>query len=820
VGIAQAGVVRPLDQDWTARATGGPVPADIAGRTVPAHVPGTVHTDLFAAGLIPDLELDQNEAAVAWVGRCDWEYRTAFEWAADGHEHHDLVFEGLDTSATVSLNGEVLGETRNQHRTYRFAVRDRLRPGRNELVVSFESPVSYADRMSLELGYRPHEYPHPFNSVRKAAYNYGWDWGPDAPSVGLWRQVSLHSWSGARIAAARPVVTLDGGTGRVALHVDLDRDPGREVVVRASVEGTPAVAEARVTGAAALLDLVVPDPELWWPRGFGAQPLYRLTAELLVDGVEVARWSRRVGFRTATAEFTPDEHGTAFWITVNGTPIWVRGANWIPDDVFQHRVDAARYAQRLDQAAFANVHLLRVWGGGHYESDAFYDLCDERGFLVWQDFLFTCATYAEEEPLRGEVEAEVRDNVTRLAPHPSLILWGGNNENLWGLEEWRWEKRLQGRTWGHHYYFEMLPRLVADLDPGRAYTPASPWSGTREHAANDTDHGLVHLWDTWNQFDYNAYRDYVPRFCAEFGWQGPPTWTTLTRALSDRPLTPESPGMLSHQKAPKGNDKLTDGLLTHFALPDDMEDWHWAMSLNQALAMTLAISHLRSWRPRCAGSVVWQLNDCWPGTTWSAVDGDGRAKPLLYALRHVYEDRFLTVQPRDGGLVLAVDNDFPEVWRGTLVTRRLRFDGTTLAEQVDEVALEARSSVVLPLPDVVASPDDAGGELVVCELDGRRGLWFFAEYRDSSLPEAELTTEVRRTPGGAEVTVTATTLVRDLALLVDKADPTAVVDDMLVTLLPGESRTFVVTAEGPLDADRLTSAAVLRTGNQLARHRP
>lgn len=278
--------------------------------------------------------------------------------------------------------------------------------------------------------------------------------------------------------------------------------------------------------------------------------------------------------------------------------------------------------------------------------------------------------------------------------------------------------------------------------------------------------------------------------------------------------------MLSHQKAPKGNDKLTDGLVEHLPLPDDMEDWHWAMSLNQALAMTLAIGHLRSWRPRCMGSVMWQLNDCWPGTTWSAVDGDGRAKPLLYALKHVYEDRFMTVQQRDDRLILVLDNDCPDEWSGVVTMRRITFNGAVLAHAPADVALPARSSVTVQVPAAVAVPGDPTGELLVCELAGRRALWFYCEYRDCALTEAKLTTDVRRVPNGYTVEVTADNLVRDLAVLADKVDPGAVVDDMLLTLLPGESHTFRVTTTASLEATMLTSERVLRCGNQLLSDRP
>lgn len=815
ITTARPSTTGALHEGWSLRATGGAVPASFSGLSVPATVPGLVHTDLLDAGLIPDPFLDRNEHLVTWIGSTDWEYRTAFDWTPDGHDRHDLVFEGLDTVATVTLNGSVVAETRNQHRTYRLDVDALLREGENELVVHFGSPVAAADRASLEIGYRPHTYFHPFNAIRKAACNFGWDWGLDAASAGLWKPVSLHAWSGARLASVRPVVTVDGDDRRVAVHVEVERAGDADVTLAAAVAGVTGRVELGADETIAVVDLAVPDAELWWPRGFGEQPLYDLAVTLEQGGEHIADWTRRIGFRTVEVELEPDAEGTSFRFVVNGEAVWVRGANWIPDDAFVTRVDRARLSRRLDQAEFANMNLLRIWGGGYYESDDFYELCDERGIMVWQDFLFACAAYAEEEPLWSEVEAEARDNITRIMPHPSMVLWNGNNENIWGFEEWGWEKRVQGRTWGMGYYLDLLPRLVAELDPAGNYTAGSPWSGTPEIPANDPDHGSVHLWELWNRVDYPAYRDVSPRFVAEFGWQGPATWSTIERAISDSPLTPESPGMIHHQKATDGNDKLTDGLVAHLPLPDDTEDWHWAMSLNQANAVTVAIEHFRSLSPRCMGSVVWQLNDCWPVTSWAAVDGDEHAKPLLYALRHVYADRLVTVQPRGEGLVVAVLNDSPDALTEDLIVRRLRFDGTELASATIPLDLDRRSSVTVDIPPGVAIVSSHVDEVIVATVGTERGFWYYAEARDSSLPAPAFTTDAQPCEDGYTVTVTAEVFLRDLALLVDKVDPAAVVDDQLVTMLPGETVTFRVRTSATLDPADLVSTRVLRTANQL-----
>lgn len=812
-------VDRHLHDGWSAMVVAGPAPAEVRDRQIPATVPGSIHTDLLAAGLIPDPYLDDNEHLLAWIGACDWRYTTQFEWAADSLDHTELVFDGLDTVATIELNGQIVGSTANMHRTYRFDVRELLTEGENELVVTFASAVKFADEQSLAQGYRPHVNHHPYNSIRKMACSFGWDWGLDTATVGLWRPVTLSSWSVSRLAAVRPIARVDGSDGLVDVSIDLvpASEPTRVVIRVGDAEEIVDIAAGQ---SSALVTVRVADVELWWPRGHGSQPLYPVEVSLEHDTNVVDNWSGRIGFRTVRIDFTPDSDGTPFTIVINDTPIFIRGANWIPDDAFPHRVDRERYARRIEQAEFANINLLRVWGGGIYEADDFYDLCDERGVLTWQDFLFACAAYTEDEPMRSEVESEARDNITRLMPHPSLVVWNGNNENIWGFEEWGWEKRLDGRSWGLGYYTQLLPRLVSELDPGRPYTPGSPFSpeapaDREQYHPNDPAHGSVHLWDLWNQRDYPDYRTYSPRFVGEFGWQGPPTWSTLTRSISDEPLTPESPGMLVHQKAMEGNVKLIDGLIAHLPLPDDMEDWHWAMSLNQATAIRVGIEHFRSLSPLCMGTIVWQLNDCWPVTSWAAVDGDGREKPLLYAIKHAYADRLLTIQPRGEGLAVAAVNDSSDAWTGTLTVRRLAFDGTELATTTVELDIVSRATELVHVAAEVGTPDNSAGEVIEARLGDERAFWFFNEYRDSDLTDQNLSVAAERIDGGYQVTVTAHALVRDVTLLVDKVDPDARVDDQLITLLPGEGRTFFVRSEKTVANEEWAARGVLRSANQL-----
>lgn len=773
--------VTTLTEGWTLR-------HDTAA--IPAQVPGCVHTDLLAAGRIPDPFLGRNEQLVQWVGRTDWTYDTVLGPRTTSHERTDLVFDGLDTVAEVTLDGTVIGNTRNMHRSHRFDVTDRL-THEAPLSVHFTSAYTEAEAVRTALGDRPNSYPEPFQFIRKMACSFGWDWGPTLVTAGIWRPVRLEHWSTARLAQVRPLVTVDGTTGRAELRIDVERTGSGTLTAHARVgENTASVT---FDGDSAGLTVEVPDVDLWWPRGYGAQALH--DAELTLtdaEGNSLDRWERRLGFRTVTLDTGADEHGTGFTLAVNGERIFARGVNWIPDDVFPSRITPDRYRTRLTQAAEAGIDLVRVWGGGIYEADVFYDLCDELGLMVWQDFLFACAAYPEEQPLRSEIEAEARENVTRLMPHPSLVLWNGNNENLWGFRDWQWEARLAGDSWGEGYYLGLLPRIVAETDPTRPYWAGSPWSGSWDHHPNDPDHGTAHSWEVWNRADYTDYLDTVPRFVAEFGWQAPPAHATLRRALPDDDLRPDSPGMLHHQKAEDGNGKLDRGLEHHFTRPADPDRWHYLTQVNQARAIATGIEHWRSHWPRCAGTVVWQLNDCWPVTSWAAVDGDGRLKPLYHELRRLYADRLLTVQSRDARLVVAVVNQSAEVWNIDVRLRRMTADGRTLGKAVVPVRAPGRQVVCADVPDDLVPDAGSDKEFLVADAGELRALHFPVRDKEFAYPDPACEVDVFRRRDRVDVVVTARTLLRDLLLQADRLAPTALADRGLVTLLPGESVTIGV----------------------------
>ena len=814
-----------LHSGWTLQvASDNDVPSSVK-KDVPATVPGCVHTDLLAADLIPEPYFGTNEKALQWIGENDWSYRTTFtvEKGLLESPHLDLVCEGLDTVATLELNGEIIGETENMHVGYRFDVKRYLESGENELVITFRSALAYGNEQVERLGYLPTSgYPHPYNFIRKMACNFGWDWGPTFITAGIWQPLYLEAWGSARIASVRPLVpSANEKEAVVEVHTEFaGKADGAELTLTLTDPAGKKVIERREEASESLYALSVSDPQLWWCVGHGEQPLYTLRLELTKNNQTLDTWQRKIGLREIRLDTSEDDIGTKFTLHLNGKPIFCKGANWIPDDCFVTRVTPERYRERVTQALDANMNMLRVWGGGIYEQKAFYDTCDELGILVWQDFLFACAQYPEEAPFDTLVKAEARYQVARLSPHPSLVLWNGCNENLWGYWDWSlkgktWREWAQGRTWGAGFYFELLPGIVKELDPSRPYAPGSPYSNDPERYPNEDAHGTRHIWDVWNRVDYTVYRDYRPRFSGEFGLQGPPNYATLQAALPAAELAADSASLKQHQKAENGQDKLSSRLAEHFPEPESFDDWHYFTQLNQARAVALGVEWFRSLAPACMGALYWQINDCWPVISWAAVDGYGRKKPLWYATRKFFADKLVTIQPDGDELYLCLVNDSDEPFQDQQKVTRATFSGEVLAEQTIGYDLEPRSVQRIKLAANFTEPNDATTEFLV--TDGfARAFWYFERDKHLEYPQPEFEVDLEPSPTGYTLTLTAKTFLRDTCVFVDKLDPSAEVSEQLVTLLPGESFTFEITTEAELRSVDLTKETALYTANRAA----
>ena len=619
--------------------------------------------------------------------------------------------------------------------------------------------------------------------------------------------MEIEAWSTARLTAVRPTARLAGADGLIDLDVEIARaesGQGADLDIVASIAGRSTTFAVPAGSIRARVTIPVEAPELWWPAGLGPQTLHDLTVSVRRGDAILDERTLRVGFRDLVVEQVEDESGASFGITVNGVALFIRGFNWIPDDTSIALVIETDFRRRISQARELGANLIRVWGGGVFEDDAFYEACDEAGMLVWQDFLFACGAYPEEAPFTAEVEAEARDNVSRLMHHPSLALWNGNNENLWFWFLHDWETVLDGRSWGEGLYFDVLPRVVADLDPGRTYLVGSPSSGDRWHDPNDPSRGVIH---SWIPDDYRAYDDVHPRFVSEFGFQGPPARSTFDAAAEESDPAPFSPGTVQRQKAEGGTERINDVLHAHFGVPVDFNEWYWLAQLNQARAVRYGIERFRVLEPYCRGTVLWQLNDCWPALSWSVIDVADRWKPAAYAVREAYRDRIVVLRIEDGEPALFACNSSDATWTVTVDLQRFRGG-----------AREAGASVTATIPPHRAQRVAIGpigehlepDELLIASAEGSRSTLLGATDREFADVDPEYDLSVQRSRDTVTVSLTAHTLIRDAVLAVEDVDPDAHSDVNLLTLLPGESATWTVQTAHPGAFNPTAICAALR----------
>ena len=739
-------------------------------------VPGDVHRALIAAGRIDDPFYDRNEVKCAWVEEKEWWYRLSFDGPPDPVEPGErlrLVFHGLDTFATVWLNGEELGEHANMFREAAFDVTDRLKSGEpNTLALCFHRPLERAVKgPSEQWGRNPERV-----GMRKAQFGYGWDWGPRLPTVGIWRPVELRR---ERRAALRGVhfYTLEIGSDSepalVAVKVEADSFAAKNSLsarVRLVppgegdlIEHTVSLREDRSEGTGYLK---IERPQLWWTHDLGEPTLYELQVALLDGEEEVDSRAKSVGIRTLGLDQSPDpaEPGTRFFrFVLNGIPIFARGADWIPADSFVGAIPEERYERLLASAKEANMNMLRVWGGGIYEHDAFYDLCDRLGILVWQDFMFACATYPEEPPaFVAEIEAEARYQVLRLRSHPCLALWCGNNENQW-IHDRMHPDKLDNRVPGALYYDEVLPQAVDDLDGQTAYWPGSPYGGS-DH--NDRRQGNVHNWEVWHgnfprrfgedarsdpspeNVSYLRYAEDMGRFISEFGMHASPVMETLRRSIPRDQLYHHSPSMDHHNKDEPKN-KGDNLMLTVTGLPNDLDEFVDYSMITQAEGLKFAIEHFRRRKPHCSGTLFWQLNDCWPAFSWSVLDYYGFGKAGYYYARRAYSPILASFKYlSDGATELWITNDTLARITDIITVRLGTFAGEKVWEESSQIEVGPNES--LPVRSWTDAELVGGGDSYLWVLSSKNffppNRQFFTAIKD--LRRKPVSLEAEAVPDG------------------------------------------------------------------------
>jgi beta-mannosidase len=818
-GLAQ-NTVLALDHGWQFRQ----VTAGQGNESgwMPATVPGDVHLDLLANKKIGDPFVRDNELKLQWIEKESWEYQLSFDAtpAALTRSNVDLVFDGLDAAAEVYLNGKQVLSANNMFRVWRVPVKSNLHAGKNVLRVLFPSPIKAAEEVAARDPWQVKTKTEPKTYIRKAAYEYGWDWGPKFVTSGIWRAVRLEAWDKVRIA---DFAIRQRDVSKAVAHVDaeVELQASSAGLAKVSVRYTDGIkpvteiATVSVDAGRNVIDLPIEirQPKLWYPAGYGEQPLYEFTAQVGVGTLVAESRTAKAGLRSIELHRQLDQWGRSFELMVNGIPVFAKGADVIPFDSFPNRVTTADYRRILESARDANMNMIRHWGGGYYETDEFYSICDELGIMVWQDFMFGNDWQPGTYDFKLNIEAEAEDQVRRLRNHPSIVVWCGNNETEVALG-WGARSGLPGdvkfQMWQDYLteFSGILPRVVARLDAETPYWPSSP-SADYETVTPTFHSGDDHIWDVWHgRVPFSTYETHHSRFVTEFGFQSFPEMKTIETFTEPADRTDIfTPVMLAHQKNNEGNAIIHDYLLKDYPEPKDFASFLYVSQVLQAEGIKMGAEHFRRSRPETMGSIFWQLNDCWPVASWSSTDYYGRWKALQYYARRFYAPVLVSPHVKDGTVKTYIVSDKMEPIHAQLKVRLMDFEGKVLLEDSQAVEVTPLASKVYldwPLKKLTdAAGGDASRVFVVAEVwSGDKQLSSNISYlvpvRAIRLKPAQLKVDASGASGSYKIRVTSPVLARSVYVSVGNLD--AKFSDNYFSLLPGETETITVTSAASLDA--------------------
>lgn len=813
-----------LDKGWEFSQAG-------SNEWMSARVPGTVHQDLLDHGRLPDPFYGMNEQKVQWVEKEDWLYRTVFTVTADQLKSDAawLTFEGLDTYADVYLNGSLLLKADNMFVGHKLAVKDVLREGENRLMIRFRSPVEETAPQWDTDGFNyPADNDHSEKRMsvytRKAPYSYGWDWGIRLATSGIWRPVKLTFCNGAAIDdffVRQQEVTEQVAKVDNQLEINNVTTTPKEAqvkVVYAYGEQADTLTRTVVLqpGKNSLsMPAWIEKPHLWMPNGWGDPVLYTFTATVSVDGKEVASREEAIGLRSIRVVLEDDKDGKSFYFEVNGKPMFAKGSNYIPGDALLPNMTGERYARLFEDIRAANMNMVRVWGGGIYEDDRFYEEADRNGILVWQDFIFACTTYPHDPTFLKRVSEEAVYNMRRLRNHASLAMWCGNNEIYEGMRYWGWKDKYSPVVWkemteGYDVLFrQLLPELVEANDPGRFYMHGSPYEANwgRPESWKIAD---SHNWGTWyGQKPFESLDTEIPRFMSEYGFQAFPEMKTIRMFASPEDYELESPVMNAHQKASIGNFLIKKTMALYYKVPEKFEDLIYAGLILQGQGMRHGIEAHRRHRPYCMGSLPWQLNDSWPVVSWSSIDYYGNWKAMHYQIRRAFAPVLVDAIKEGNNLSYYIMSDRLTDEELTLNLELMDFNGKVYRKQKVDGLLPANTSKLFyqePVEQALAGRDSATTfmHMVVKSKKGEvlsDEIYYFAHPKDQLLPKTPLQWQVKQKKGYCEVTVKADKLARDIFIEVPVQGVRF--SDNFFDLLPGQKKKVIITSPDGKSLDHL-----------------
>ena len=757
--------VTSLDTNWSFRSMN-------SNDWYPATVPGNIYSDLIDNKLIEDPFIGVNETKVQWVADSTWVYQTHFDVSSStlNKDHLQLHFEGLDTYAKVYLNDSLILSSNNAFRNYKIPVKE-LISSRNSLAVHF-SPTHYAEEIEKnKLDYTLPEGNRVF--TRKAQFHYGWDWGPKLNTMGIWKEVSLQAWDDSRIENV--YLRKDSYTekeARFTAIITLTSSPEKSTSIQVFADGQDFSLQipAKTETNSFEVPITIENPIFWWPHNLGIPHLYEVEVQLVQDGIARDEVVLNHGVRNVSLIAEEDEHGQSFYFDVNGIPVYMKGANYIPQHSLQNRVTEAHYENLLQNAVDANMNMLRVWGGGIYENDVFYDLCDEKGILVWQDFMYACAMYPGDEAFLENAKQEAEDQLLRLRNHPSIVLWCGNNENNEGWHNWGWQdgktQAQKDKIWGDYLklFDSILPAEVAK------HTEIDYWESSPKYGRGNPKYqfeGDAHDWWVWHDgYPFEHFEDFVPRFMSEFGFQSFPSMDAMKFINQSEEIQIDTEGMRSHQKHHRGYELIDLYMERDYKVPENDEDYVYVSQLVQARGMRMGIEAHRRAKPYNMGTLYWQLNDCWPGISWSSIDHFGNWKALHYEAKKAFENILISFKREGNHVNVYIINDLLKNLEETLVLQLYDFKGNVLWSSSLEVEVDSNSSVLAQSFFVEKMSGLDGNEVL---LDAKYGdytnTYFFEKPKNLALENGGLDIEIQKVAEGFSIDLTSSVLQKNIMLM-------------------------------------------------------
>ena len=777
---------------------------------LPATIPGTVHTDLLNNKIITDPFFGSNEKQLQWIENEDWEYKTTFLISKEEltNEHCILEFEGLDTYAEVFLNGKQILVANNMFRTWNIDVKNSVLIGKNEMKIIFSSAVKKGKEEAAKLPYVMPGDEKVF--TRKAQYQYGWDWGPRFVTAGIWKKVQLHFWNSAMITNVKynqKALTDSYAELEFSINIQSAIIGKFQIVINDKSEDIQLQKGENVV----TIPYSIQNPKRWWPNGLGEANLYSFEIYLIGNNQNSDKKQLKIGLRTIELIQEKDAIGQSFYFKVNGIPVFMKGANYIPPDSFLPRTTDSIYKSVVKNAVEANMNLLRVWGGGVYAEDIFYDECDKNGILVWQDFMFACAMYPGDKAFLDSVKNEVIDNVTRLQNHPCIALWCGNNEIDEGWHNWGWQKQfkytLEQETsiWNDYkkLFQELIPQTLGELlsTNENRYWSSSPSIGWGKKES--LTQGDSHYWGVWWGMEpFEMYEKKVGRFMSEYGFQGMPNWETFKSFTNEDELNLNSEAVKNHQKHPTGYATIQSYMEREYKIPKSFEDYTYVSQLVQAEGMKTAIEPHRRAKPNCMGTLYWQLNDCWPVTSWSSVDYFGRWKAFHYQVKRSFENVLISIKEDEDDYKVYIINDDFNTFKGDLSIILYDFNGKKIIEINEPITCNENSAELkIAIPKINFKKYKKVNTVLSVSFTSKnkttKSLFYFVKPKDLNLSKPNIKIKV---VDSNTIEISTDVLAKNVFL----TQGNAFFSDNYFDLLPNEKRNISITGQTKSKIDSKT----------------